>query len=551
KAIIGLGISFRAFAPQYIHTTTVSKRAVAAENQEERKSFAASWSLHPEEVASLILPEFAGFDLGNQGQHYWGRNSFKINSEYFGVLIMLFAIGALFMFKKKGIIQCSVLLFLFALLYSLGNHTPLFSLGYHFIPGMKVVRGLAFLSLLFSFAAMYLAGFGLNQFFDPEERKHIQWSKWNWIVGAFLAVGFFCAILTGPLMGLWQSIMYGGLEGQKAQAMIANQNEIKIGGLVLILITGIMLTLLYAYRSGKISSTVFGISLLLIIVFDSWRIDKQFLEWIPLDRVTTPSDVKIPPYEYLKEHDKSLYRILPYDFNPRFTYSNVNLVTGFNDFTVLEYNNVVTQLNLPLLNLLSCKYVISRGEQKIQGFPQIYSQNGWYIYQNPYSYPYIYFASQWQVETDKDRVFKLIASSSQDFTRVPVIEKEPPSGFASSQSALQDSIGGAVELLNQAEYYQGKLSENIFQVKQPSAGLLVISENYHPDWHGYIDGKETPVYKVNYLWRGIFVPAGEHKVEFRFQPRVIMVARTISTLFMLGYLIAIGVMIVKPMIRPR
>jgi uncharacterized membrane protein YfhO len=48
--------------------------------------------------------------------------------------------------------------------------------------------------------------------------------------------------------------------------------------------------------------------------------------------------------------------------------------------------------------------------------------------------------------------------------------------------------------------------------------MLVLSEMYSPGWHAYIDGKETPVYAADAVLRSIHIPAGEHQVEFRYEP---------------------------------
>jgi uncharacterized membrane protein YfhO len=45
-----------------------------------------------------------------------------------------------------------------------------------------------------------------------------------------------------------------------------------------------------------------------------------------------------------------------------------------------------------------------------------------------------------------------------------------------------------------------------------------LSEVYYPGWEAYVDGDRTPIERVNYTFRGILVPAGEHRVEFRFRP---------------------------------
>ncbi len=54
-------------------------------------------------------------------------------------------------------------------------------------------------------------------------------------------------------------------------------------------------------------------------------------------------------------------------------------------------------------------------------------------------------------------------------------------------------------------------------------GFLVTGENFYPGWKAFIDGDELEIYKTNYLLMGIEVPAGEHKIEFRYQPGSVLV----------------------------
>ena len=44
--------------------------------------------------------------------------------------------------------------------------------------------------------------------------------------------------------------------------------------------------------------------------------------------------------------------------------------------------------------------------------------------------------------------------------------------------------------------------------------FMVFTQNYLPGWRAFVDGEESKTYKVNSVFPGIFVPAGEHKVEF-------------------------------------
>jgi hypothetical protein len=59
-----------------------------------------------------------------------------------------------------------------------------------------------------------------------------------------------------------------------------------------------------------------------------------------------------------------------------------------------------------------------------------------------------------------------------------------------------------------------------YTVNNPNAGLAVFSEVYYNEkngqWKAWIDGKETPVLRLNYILRGLEVPAGAKNIEFRY-----------------------------------
>jgi uncharacterized membrane protein YfhO len=58
-----------------------------------------------------------------------------------------------------------------------------------------------------------------------------------------------------------------------------------------------------------------------------------------------------------------------------------------------------------------------------------------------------------------------------------------------------------------------------YKTKSASEQLAVFSEVYYGEgWNAYIDGKKSPYAKVNYVLRGMMVPAGEHTIEYRFEP---------------------------------
>jgi uncharacterized membrane protein YfhO len=68
-----------------------------------------------------------------------------------------------------------------------------------------------------------------------------------------------------------------------------------------------------------------------------------------------------------------------------------------------------------------------------------------------------------------------------------------------------------------------------YQYTARKNSLAVFSEIYYPKgWNAYVDGAPTPHFRVNYILRGMVLPAGKHTVVFSFEPRVYALGETVS-----------------------
>jgi hypothetical protein len=68
-----------------------------------------------------------------------------------------------------------------------------------------------------------------------------------------------------------------------------------------------------------------------------------------------------------------------------------------------------------------------------------------------------------------------------------------------------------------------------YNYRSKNTGLAVFSEIYYPKgWNAYVDGKLTPHFQTDYVLRAMILPAGEHNVEFRFEPLVYRLGEKIS-----------------------
>jgi uncharacterized membrane protein YfhO len=66
------------------------------------------------------------------------------------------------------------------------------------------------------------------------------------------------------------------------------------------------------------------------------------------------------------------------------------------------------------------------------------------------------------------------------------------------------------------------------------SGLLILSDLYYPGWQATVDGKQVQLLRINYIMRGVPLPAGEHIVEFKFRPQSLVLGLMISSSGLIG-----------------
>jgi uncharacterized membrane protein YfhO len=81
-------------------------------------------------------------------------------------------------------------------------------------------------------------------------------------------------------------------------------------------------------------------------------------------------------------------------------------------------------------------------------------------------------------------------------------------------------------------------NENIkYESNSNAPHVAVFSEIYYKDWKAYIDGKEAPIAKANYVLRAMLIPAGKHNIEMKFEPAVYRTGSTITAIS--GWLVSL------------
>jgi uncharacterized membrane protein YfhO len=161
----------------------------------------------------------------------------------------------------------------------------------------------------------------------------------------------------------------------------------------------------------------------------------------------------------------------------------------------------ISKGNIQVLNMLNTKYVIVANPQDQQPVVQLNAQalgNAWFV-------------NDWKIVKNADAEMKALDSLNTKTTAV--IDER----FASEVKTLQTGIDSLATIkLN--SYAPNDLKYTSVNSKD---GFAVFSEIYYPKgWNAYLDGKPVEHIRVNYVLRGMKIPAGTHQIEFKFEPKV-------------------------------
>ncbi|RYZ56572.1 MAG: hypothetical protein EOO14_12170, partial [Chitinophagaceae bacterium] len=190
-----------------------------------------------------------------------------------------------------------------------------------------------------------------------------------------------------------------------------------------------------------------------------------------------------------------------------------NAIGGYHPAKLSIYQDLIeNQLSrfpqsLPVFNMLNTKYVI---QKDAQGQDQVIP--------NPGNLGAAWFVSGIRYENGPREVMDALSNFSPADTAVL---------FAKDKSllpaALQADSSASIRLLrndNDVVTYQSNVAGN---------GFAVFSEIfYDKGWKAYIDEKETPIIRTNYVLRGLAVPAGQHTIRFEFHPTSFYTGQTIT-----------------------
>jgi hypothetical protein len=185
----------------------------------------------------------------------------------------------------------------------------------------------------------------------------------------------------------------------------------------------------------------------------------------------------------------------------------------------LDQQTFAMNAAVPQLDLLNVKYILLPG------------QEGDIVVTNPFASGPAWFVNKIQPVTTADDELKL--SLNLDVKHVAVVNKEKFPEAVTKMSFVVDSTA----TIKLDTYEPNHL---VYSSSNKNEGFALFSEMYYgKGWNAYIDGKAVPHYQADYAIRALNVPAGQHKIEFKFEPQVIKTGGTIS---LISFIIFLGLL---------
>jgi hypothetical protein len=159
-----------------------------------------------------------------------------------------------------------------------------------------------------------------------------------------------------------------------------------------------------------------------------------------------------------------------------------------------DFSSLVVAPSTPILNMLNTKYFISNAST-----PAI---------ENTKTNGNAWFVSSVKKAKSANEEMKLLGTLD---TKIAAISSDKEAGALAATYKID-----ANSRVSLTRYATNELN---YTSKNSSDGVIVFSEIYYPDgWNCYIDGKKTNYFRVNYLLRGVKVAAGNHKIDWKFEP---------------------------------
>lgn len=482
------------------------------QNQESETFKVLSQNARSQEEANQLAQYSAGY-FGEQG----------LTAPYYAgaIIVFLFFVGAFFAESKY--VWWATPLIILAIAMSWGkNFGSLNYFLFDFLPGYNKFRSVTFTTTITLVLLPLIGMLGLEKLMATEFTKQIRNKLWLalaipgglcllvWLVGGF-------GTLTRPFES--------DLPAWFLNALKSDRQELVRGDAFrsLLFILPVFLAI-YFQAWKRVSMVGFQVALALLVWLDIAVVDwRYFTKDNFIRKVEMRPELHASNQEILK--DKGHYRVFNITggaFNEANTSYFHNSIGGYHGAKMRRYQDVYDTLMVPQLKQFISGF--QAGNRNFESMGAANMLNARYLWYGPNPSDFLFnpaaLGNAWFVSD-----VKKVSTDTEEMALLKTIN--PGTTAITADGNFKGSINtdstATVQLTTQ------KPAQLQYQTSSQSGGLAVFSEIYYPHgWSATIDGQEAPILRVNYLLRGLEIPAGQHKVEFTFAPKAYVIGDKVT-----------------------
>lgn len=554
------------------------------------RDYITQWSYGIDETLTLLVPNFKGGASAALSQsetamskanpmysslygsltQYFGTQPMTSGPVYVGAFVLfLFVLGC---FIVKGPLKWALIgATFFSIVLSWGkNFMPLTDFFIDNVPLYNKFRAVSSILVIAEFTIPLLAIFALKRLL--EEPEILKQEKKPLGISLLLTAGIALLLAVAP-----GSIGSGYVPAQEAQMLqnavnqqmipanelsgiLANLGEMRAelvssDALRSFIIIGIGCSLLWLYASGKLRSSLTIAGITILCLADMWGVNKRYLndaQFVP-HSIRTETFTKTNTDELILQDTSLDYRVLNFatstfdDNNTSYWHKSVG---GYHPAKLRRYQEMIEHHISPemqaaykaiataggemdsvdankfrVLNMLNTKYFIFPAGQQRQTVPIL----------NPHAYGNVWFVNKVQYVNNANE--EIDALDSIIPTETAVVDARFKDVLKGTTESYKDSLSS----IRLTSYAPNRLT---YETNNAQDGIAVFSEIYYPDgWHVTIDGQPAELARADYILRTMYVPAGQHTIEMRFDPTSLHVTEGIAygalALLVIGIIVAV------------
>ena len=554
------------------------------------RNYITQWSYGIDETLTLLVPNFKGGASAALSQsetamskanpmysslygsltQYFGTQPMTSGPVYVGAFVLfLFVLGC---FIVKGPLKWALIgATFFSIVLSWGkNFMPLTDFFIDYVPLYNKFRAVSSILVIAEFTIPLLAIFALKRLL--EEPEILKQEKKPLGISLLLTAGIALLLAIAP-----GSIGSGYVPAQEAQMLqnavnqqmipanelsgiLANLGEMRAelvssDALRSFIIIGIGCSLLWLYASGKLRSSLTIAGITILCLADMWGVNKRYLndaQFVP-HSIRTETFTKTNTDELILQDTSLDYRVLNFatstfdDNNTSYWHKSVG---GYHPAKLRRYQEMIEHHISPemqaaykaiataggemdsvdankfrILNMLNTKYFIFPAGQQRQTVPIL----------NPHAYGNAWFVNKVQYVNNANE--EIDALDSIIPTETAVVDARFKDVLKGTTESYKDSLSS----IRLTSYAPNRLT---YETNNAQDGIAVFSEIYYPDgWHVTIDGQPAELARADYILRTMYVPAGQHTIEMRFDPTSLHVTEGIAygalALLVIGIIVAV------------